>query len=99
MVVMRPIRNRTQSGAGSEHIRLGEHGHQSDKAAIAAAVNTDAFCIDAVFLHQTVAPSRALNLTGRGSIQSLRKNSGIGEVVTGLTARAVFSSIGWFGKR
>src|SRR5262245_38612989 len=48
---------------------------------------------------QTVAPSRALKLTRRGSIQSLEKNSGIGEFVTGLREADALSSIGRFGSR
>src|SRR5262245_2062932 len=52
VIVMRPIGDGPQGGSGGEDVRLGEHRHQRDEAAIAAAVKAHVFGVDAVLRHQ-----------------------------------------------
>ena len=48
MVVVRPVGDGAQGGAGGEDVGRGEEGHERDEAAVAAAVDADAFGVDAV---------------------------------------------------
>ena len=58
---MRPISYRPQRRPGSEDIGLCEHRHQRDEAAVAAAIDANAFWIDAVLLHQVI---HGINMIG-----------------------------------
>ena len=46
VVVVRPVGHRPQRRAGGERVGRGEHRHQRDEAAVAAAVDADALRVD-----------------------------------------------------
>ncbi len=52
VIVVRPIGHRPQRRAGREHVGLGEHRHQSNEPAVAAAIKADLLRVHALRRHQ-----------------------------------------------
>ena len=58
MVVLRPVGDRTQCGAGRENVRRLEHRHESHEAAVRAAVDPHPAPVAAMLAHQPLHPIR-----------------------------------------